>query len=150
MATEITAFLLVDKKNSRGTMPDQNIHYILQLDEGHSRPVWTWLKNVDQDRNPKTISPLVPEMPDTILQDGLLLMLAEGIMDEGLRATLNSRRTGQARLYDLNLPADGDFESLRANISQAIDSLTVRLVRLPGCSIKPEDAMVLSIEVASF
>ena len=150
MATDITAFLLVEKNNSRGTIPDQNIHYILQLDEGHDRPVWTWVKNLDEDRNPKTISPLVPEMPETMLQDGLLLMIAEGIMDEGLRATLNNRRTGQARLYDLNLPADGDFESLRDGIPEALEALTVRLVRLPGCSIKPEGARVFSIEIASF
>ena len=64
MATDITAFLLVDKNNSKGTIPDQNIHYILQLDEGHGRPVWTWVKNLDQDRDSKLISPLVPEMPD--------------------------------------------------------------------------------------
>jgi hypothetical protein len=150
MATDITAFLLVDKNNSRGTIPDQNIQYILQLDEGHDRPVWTWVKNLDQDRDPKTISPLVPEMPETILQDGLLLMIAEGIMDEGLRATLNNRRTGQARLYDLNLPAEGDFESLREGIPEALEALTVRLVRLPGCSIKPEKATELAITVVSF
>jgi hypothetical protein len=150
MATDITAYLLVDKNNSRGTIPDQNIHYILQLDEGHDRPVWTWVKNLDQDRDPKTISPLVPEMPETMLQDGLLLMIAEGIMDEGLKATLNNRRTGQARLYDLNLPAEGDFESLREGIPEALEALTVRLVRLPGCSINPEKATELSIEVVSF
>ncbi len=150
MATDITAFLLVEKNNSRGTIPDQNIHYILQLDEGHDRPVWTWVKNLDQDRDPKTISPLVPEMPETMLQDGLLLMIAEGVMDEGLRATLNNRRTGQARLYDLNLPAEGDFESLRDGIPEALESLTVRLVRLPGCSVKPEKATELAITVVSF
>jgi hypothetical protein len=150
MATDITAFLLVDKNNSRGTIPDQSIHYILQLDEGHDRPVWTWVKNLDQDRNPKTISPLVPEMPETILQDGLLLMITEGIMDEGLRATLNNRRTGQARLYDLNLPDEGDFESLRDGLPEALEALTVRLVRLPGCSIKPEQAASLSVEVVSY
>jgi hypothetical protein len=150
VATDITAFLLVEKNNSRGTIPDQNIHYILQLDEGHDRPVWTWVKNLDQDRDPKTISPLVPEMPETMLQDGLLLMIAEGVMDEGLRATLNNRRTGQARLYDLNLPAEGDFESLRDGIPEALESLTVRLVRLPGCSVKPEKATELAITVVSF
>jgi hypothetical protein len=96
------------------------------------------------------ISPLVPEMPDTILRDGLLLLIAEGLMDEGLRATLNSRRTGHARLYDLNLPGDGDFESLRAGIPEVLDPLTVRLVRLPGCSINPAEASSLSVHVSSF
>jgi hypothetical protein len=150
MATDITAFLLVDKNNSRGTIPDQNIHYILQLDEGHDRPVWTWVKNLDQDRDSNTISPLVPEMPETMLHDGLLLMIAEGLMDKGLLATLNKHRRRPGGLYDLNLSSAEGFESLRAGIPEVIEPLTVRLVRLPGCSIKPEEVTEFSIEVVSF
>ena len=150
MPTDITALLIVDKKDSRGTMPEQHLHYILKLDEGHDRPVWVWVHNSDTDLEPKRLSPLVPEMPETMLEDGILLLLAEGLRDEGLRATLDSRRNGPNRLYDLHLPVGGDFAHLRSGISEALESLTVRLVRLPGCSIKPEDAAALSVEVVSF
>ncbi len=150
MATEITALLIVDKNDSRGTIPDQNLHYILKLDEGHDRPVWIWVHNSDRDGEPGKLSPLVPEAPETMLEDGLLLLIAEGLEDEGLRAALNGRRNGPNRLYDLNLPNGGDFASLRAGISESITPLTVRLVRLPGCSIKAEEAEALSLEVVSF
>jgi hypothetical protein len=85
-----------------------------------------------------------------MLEDGLLLLIAEGLEDEGLRAALNGRRNGQNRLYDLNLPNGGDFANLRASISESIAPLTVRLVRLPGCSIKAEEAEALALDVVSF
>ena len=150
MATDITALLIVDKNDSRGTIPDQNIHYMLKLDEGHDRPVWVWVHNSDGEVEPKRLSPLVPEAPETMLEDGLLLLIAEGMRDEGLRAALNDRRNGPNRLYDLNLPNEGDFGKLRAGIPESIAPLTVRLVRLPGCSIKAEEAEALSIDVVSF
>jgi hypothetical protein len=84
-----------------------------------------------------------------MLEDGLLLLIAEGLEDEGLRAALNGRRSGPNRLYDLNLPSGGNFTNLRAGISESITSLTVRLVRLPGCSIKAEDTEALALEVVS-
>jgi hypothetical protein len=150
MATEITALLIVDKNDSRGTLPDKNLHYMLKLDEGHDRPVWIWVHNSDREVEPKRLSPLVPEAPETILEDGLLLLIAEGLRDEGLRAALNGRRNGPNRLYDLNLPNEGDFGLLRDGIPESIETLKVRLVRLPGCSIKPEEAEAMSIDVASF
>lgn len=150
MPTDITALLIVDKNDSRGTIPDQNIHYMLKLDEGHDRPVWVWVHNSDREVESKRLSPLVPEAPETMLEDGLLLLIAEGLRDEGLRAALNGRRNGPNRLYDLNLPNEGDFGILRTGIPESIAPLTVRLVRLPGCSIKPEDAEALSLPVVSF
>jgi hypothetical protein len=150
LATEITALLLAEKKESRGTLPDQNIHFILKLDEGHDRPVWIWVYNSDSEVEAKRISPLVPQMPETILQDGLLLLIAEGLRDEGLRAALNSRRNGPSRLYDLNLPDEGDYGALRNGIREALASLNLRLVRLPGCSITAEQATANSLEVVSF
>lgn len=150
MAIDITALLMVDKNDSRGTLPEQHIHYMLKLDEGHDRPVWVWVHNSDKDREASRLSPLVPEMPETMLEDGILLLLAEGLRDEGLRASLDTRRNGRNRLYDLHLPAGGDFKNLRAGIPEAMESLTVRLVRLPGCSIKPEEAEALSVKVVSF
>jgi hypothetical protein len=150
LPTEITALLLAEKISPKGTSLDQNIHYILKLDEGHDRPVWIWVHNADQEVDAKRISPLVPEMPETILQDGLLLLIAEGLGDEGLRAALNSRRYGPSRLYDLNLPDDGDFSALREGIPEAMAWLKLRLVRLPGCSITPAEATTSSLEVLSF
>jgi len=150
LSTEITALLLAEKKSTGGTLRDQDIHFILKLDEGHDRPVWTWVYNANQDLETKRISPLVPEMPETILHDGLLLLIAEGLMDEGLRASLNSRRNGPSRLYDLNLPEAGDFEALREGIPEALETLKLRLVRLPGCSISAEQATSNFLEVVSF
>jgi len=150
LPTEITALLLAEKVSPVGTFLDHNIHFILKLDEGHDRPVWVWVYNADQEVEAKRISPLVPEMPESILQDGLLLLIAEGLMDEGLRASLNARRTGPSRLYDLNLPQEGDFETLRAGIPEALETVKLRLVRLPGCSITSEQAITNSLEVVSF
>jgi hypothetical protein len=150
MAIDITALLLVDKNVKRSTLPEQHLDYILKLDEGHDRPVWVWVHNSDRDGESGNLSPLVPEAPETILEDGLLLLIAEGLGDEGLRAALNGRRSPQNRLYDLNLPDGGNFANLRKGIAEAIAPLTVRLVRLPGCSIKAEEAEAFWIEVASF
>ena len=150
MATDITALLVVDKNDSRGTLPSQNLHYILKLDEGHDRPVWIWVHNSDRDGEARRLSSLVPEAPETVLEDGLLLLIAEGLEEEGLRAALNGRRNGPNRLYDLNLPNGGDFANLRDGISESIAPLTVRLVRLPGCSMKSEDSETLDLQIVSF
>lgn len=150
MPTDITALLLVSNNGSKGTLPDQTVDYILKLDEGHDRPVWVWVHNSETDVEPKRLSSLVPEMPETILEDGLLLLIAEGLRDEGLRAALNGRRSGPNRLYDLNLPDGGDFANLRAGIPESITPIKVRLVRLPGCTIKPKEAEDLSLEVVTF
>jgi hypothetical protein len=150
MATDITALLVVDKNDSRGTLPSQNLHYILKLDEGHDRPVWIWVHNSDRDGEARRLSSLVPEAPETVLEDGLLLLIAEGLEEEGLRAALNGRRNGPNRLYDLNLPNGGDFANLRDGISESIAPLTVRLVRLPGCSMQAEESVPLALQIVSF
>jgi hypothetical protein len=150
---EITALLIVheiDSNDPSDLIPGMDIRYMLKLDEGHDRPVWVWVQNSDQDVDPKNISPLVPEMPETILEDGLLLLIAEGLKDEGLRASLNNRRSGKNRLYDLNLPTDGDFGSIRAGIPEALEAVSVKLVRFKDCTIKPEQAEAMGLEVVSF
>lgn len=73
MAIDITAYLMLEKDSSAEFIGGRNITHILQLDEGHDRPVWQWVK-FGSKRLPKTS--LVPNSPQSILVDGLH-MLAE-------------------------------------------------------------------------
>lgn len=73
MAIDITAYLMLEKDSSAEFIGGRNITHILQLDEGHDRPVWKWVKFGSKGL-PKTV--LVPKSPQSILVDGLH-MLAE-------------------------------------------------------------------------
>ena len=73
MAINITAYVMLEKDSSAEFIGGRNVTHIIQLDEGHNRPVWQWVK-FGSKRLPKT--GLVPNSPQTILVDGLH-MLAE-------------------------------------------------------------------------
>lgn len=73
MAIDITAYLMLEKDSSADFISGRNFTHILQLDEGHDRPVWEWVK-FDSKRLPK--AGLVPNSPQSILLDGLGLLSA--------------------------------------------------------------------------
>lgn len=64
---------MLEKDSLADFISGRNVTHILQLDEGHDRPVWEWVK-FDSKRLPK--AGLVPNSPQSILLDGLRLLSA--------------------------------------------------------------------------
>lgn len=76
MAIDITGYLLLEKGSSREFIGGRNITHILQLDEGHDRPVWEWLKA--RDAQPGTKGH-VPSTVERILVEGVEYLCGLGI-----------------------------------------------------------------------
>ena len=129
MAKEITGFIILEKTNPESFIPKNDVQFILSLNEGHDRPIWEWMLN-GANRDATKGSSLVPEKPETILLDGVLLLIADGLKDPSLLAMINQYRSGSSSLIDLNL-----FEvsvELRAGLASALEGYIVNIVILPG------------------
>ena len=129
MAKEITGFLILEKTNPESFIPKNDVQFILGLNEGHDRPVWEWMLNGANSSTHK-VSSLVPEKQETILLDGLLLLIADGLKDQSLLAMINQYRSGSSSLIDLNL-FDVTYE-LRSGLANALEGYIVNIVILPG------------------
>lgn len=81
MATEITGYLMLERTEMTTLSSNRTIDYIVSLDEGHDRPVWQWVKNPISGSK----SAWVPEKPDFILIDGLLMIIADGLQEPSLK-----------------------------------------------------------------
>jgi hypothetical protein len=72
LATEITGYILLAKTAEGSFIFNREIDHIVALDEGHDRPVWSWIKSGSK-RVPKQT--LVPSSVDQILNEGLLMLV---------------------------------------------------------------------------
>ncbi len=129
MAVEITGYLMLEKESTETLSSNRIVSYIISLDEGHDRPVWQWVKTPVRAKK----SAWVPEMPGTILLDGLLMIITDGLEDPNLKSQIDPIRRGSSALVDLNsnhLGAD-----LRPFISEALSGYKVCVVALPGSSL---------------
>ena len=131
MATEITGYLMFSKSNSESFIFNRNIEFILSLDEGHDRPCWEWVKN---GRLRKFSSRAwVPERPSTILRDGLLMALAEGLKNEDAISAIGSRGAKRTGVIDLNyLPASPTAYS---DLKSFFESYEIAVVAFPGSTL---------------
>ena len=129
MAVEITGYLMLEEENVRSLLSNRTINYIISLDEGHDRPVWEWVKTPVRGKK----SAWVPEKPDTILLDGLLMMIADGLENPRLKPTIDTIRTGSNSLVDLNANLVG--AALRANSLDVLKDFKICVVALPGSSL---------------
>lgn len=75
MATDITGYLLLEKDSSPDFIGGRDITHIVQLDEGHDRPVWQWVK-LNSERLPRQAN--VPSGVDDILLEGIRFLAAKG------------------------------------------------------------------------
>lgn len=131
MATEITGYLMFSKTTPDSFIFNRNIEYILSLDEGHDRPCWEWVKKGRTTRFPSRA--WVPEMPSTILRDGLLMALAEGIKNEVALSAIESRGAKRTGVIDLNhLPASPAAYSDLKSLSEGYE---IAVVAFPGSSL---------------
>jgi hypothetical protein len=131
LATEITGYLMISKSSSDSFIFNRNIDYILSLDEGHDRPCWEWVKKVNSKRN--SSKAWVPEMPTTILRDGLLMALTEGLMDKAAISAIESRGSKRTDVVDLNhvpVPATTyeDFQSF-------FEGFEIAVIAFPGSTL---------------
>lgn len=131
MSIEITGYLMISKSSSDSFIFNRNIKYILSLDEGHDRPCWEWVKN----GNPKRYSSKawVPEMPTTIMRDGLLMALTEGIMNKAAISAVESRGAKRIDVIDLNhvpVPATTyeDYQSF-------FEGFEIAVIAFPGSTL---------------
>lgn len=117
MPVEITTYLAATPKSGESLKVD----YLLELDEGHDRPVWQWLQPTGRN--------LVPSQIDLILFEGLGL-LAEKVSGnpaetaEQINAALADWIVGVTATSESIVPKL--FDSLK---TQGID-LTINLVRV--------------------
>lgn len=133
MAKEITGFLILEKTNPESFIPTNDVQFILGLNEGHDRPLWEWMLNGAKGDATK-VSSIVPEKPETILLDGLLLLIADGLKDPSLLAMIDQYRSGSSALIDLNLFEVTD--ELRSGLASALEGYLVNIVILPGSHLK--------------
>lgn len=131
MAIEITSFLFLELKKD-SFMGTRSVSHIISLDEGHSRPVWEWVQN-DNLGSRSSKSAWVPAMPETILEDGLLMLIADGLGEPSLAATADGLRARDGSVVDLNLnPLDPAF---RQRIGEALADYVVTILTLPGSHV---------------
>jgi hypothetical protein len=131
MAIEITTFLFLELKED-SFLGTRSVSHIIRLDEGHSRPVWEWVQN-DNVSNRSSKSSWVPAMPETILEDGLLMLIADGLGEPSLAATADGLRARDGSVVDLNVnPVD---PTIRQNIGEALNGYVVTILNLPGSHI---------------
>jgi hypothetical protein len=133
MPKEITGFLILERSNPASFISTNDIQFILGLNEGHDRPVWEWMLN-GSNTNAKRASTLVPEKVETVLLDGLLLLIADGLKDQSLLAKIDEFRRGPSSLIDLNhqiVPSE-----LREGIAGALEGFVVNVVILNESILK--------------
>lgn len=99
MAIEITGYLMLEREDAKSLSPNRVIEHIISLDEGHDRPVWQWVKSPAAGKK----SAWVPENPETILLDGLLMLICDGLQNPFLKAQIDPLRGGSNSLVDLNV-----------------------------------------------
>lgn len=133
MSKEITGFLILENKNTDSFIPTNDVQFILGLNEGHDRPVWEWMLNGSK-RAVGRSSALVPEKPETVLVDGLMLLIADGLKDPSLTAKIDQYRSSATSLIDLNL--NTVLVDLRAGVASALEGYIVNIVILPGSHLR--------------
>ncbi len=91
MAVDITAYVLLEKDTKDQFIGGREVISILELDEGHDRPVWQVRKEPEQSSLAKA---LVPSKPENILIEGVEFLVAcalgpklhaKDLIDAGLR-----------------------------------------------------------------
>lgn len=131
MATEITGYLMFSKTSPDSLVFNRNIEYILSLDEGHDRPCWEWVKKGRTTRFPSRA--WVPEMPSTILRDGLLMALTEGIKNEAAISAIKNRGAKRIGVIDLNhLPASA---TVYEDFKYLFEGFEIAVMAFPGSTL---------------
>ena len=147
MPKEITGYIFVSPNNENDFIFKRDVQYILSLDEGHDVPYWAWVKM------PKNMSEMpgrvwVPEEPSTILTDGLLMAVAEGLGDESLMALVE----GNSKATWSNLRIEGGLDDARKLLGAALSGYSVNVLAFPGSSLHNlvSDAMLPGVNVTLF
>ena len=76
MAIDITGYVLLEKDTKDQFIGGRDVISILELDEGHDRPVWQVRKAPEQSSLSKT---LVPSKPEFILFEGVEFLVASAL-----------------------------------------------------------------------
>lgn len=129
MSVEITGYIILSVEPSEAFVPSRTIDYIISLDEGHSRPVWQWVKSPHSGKK----SAWVPESPNTILADGLLMLISDGLRDVTLRAEIDAMRKSSSALVDLN--AMKLKQQFRQSIRAQLAGYVVNIAAWPNSSL---------------
>ena len=73
MAIDVTAYVLLEKDTKDQFIGGREVMSILELDEGHDRPVWQVRKAREKSALSKT---LIPSKPENILFEGVEFLVA--------------------------------------------------------------------------
>ena len=127
MPAEKTTILGLVKNDSSSMGATLNLDGLVVLDEGFSRPHWAFA-NISHEA-----FRLIPESPDTILLDGLLLIASEFLDHQEIQKSLRSAGAGSSRVIDLNSRSLDD--AVRAKLAAALKGFTVLVICLAGSSV---------------
>jgi hypothetical protein len=125
MPIDITTFIMLEKTTGNGWPGGRNITHIISLDEGHDRAYWRWVKHPKLSRF-NASSVWIPEAPETALRDGLLMLIADGLEDESLRALI-PYEAGWFGRVDLD-SSEPVHEKVFAQIGHALENHRVHLM----------------------
>jgi hypothetical protein len=132
MPIEITNYITIDKiSNNKGFYPGSNLECLIELNEGHSRPVWTVIKD-NRNIGTKT-SRLIPESPNSMLLDALLLVGSEVFHSGVLQDRLAIARAEKHDFIDLNVhKIEKDIYKF---LPEVFEGFVVNIIALPGSTL---------------
>ena len=126
MSQEKTTIVGLTKVGSKG-QDGQGLEGLIILDEGHSRPSWSFANMGRASRS------WVPEAPETMLLDGLLMLVTDYLKVPSLVAQIDNQVRNSKNLVDLN--RNPISSAVRSSIRPALADYTVLVVCLEGSFI---------------
>lgn len=132
MPIDVTAFLVIEKKQLVANSGTREIVGVISLNEGHDRPVWEWIK-YPGGNGPCTR--WIPSEPKTILVDGLLMFATEGLRTLELIDEVQTSSRTTRNLTDLTF-GHLDVEASRGKLGKALKDFIVNVVTYNGSSAR--------------
>jgi|GEM_PF-3877186 len=144
MPIDITTFIMLEKTTGNGWPGGRNISHIISFDEGHDRAYWRWVKHPKLSRF-NASSVWIPEAPETALRDGLLMLIADGLEDESLRALI-PYEPGSFGRVDLDRQRTNTVIA-DANLAAALSGCILHVISFPDSTLKGQSADGVQINI---
>ena len=133
MPTDITTYIHLESQ-AAGMAGGRQVDHSIRLDEGFDRPYWEWVQN--KPVRAFLGSVWVPEKPETLLLDGLLMLAAEGLNQPEILAAADAIRRDKGSNTTIVDIAQHPLDSaLKQLLASALANYTVNIVCLPGSGV---------------
>jgi hypothetical protein len=122
---------MLERKSAGDFIANRRIDHIIELDEGHDRPCWIWVKNGRATPLRGRSGCWIPESVETMLLDGLMMIVAEGLEDQSLIAQLDDLRFGS----NVDLSRSVSPAGFRDGLAGALQDFVVNVVLFQDSTI---------------